>query len=155
MFKINDEINEIHGICYEENDRLLNKRKISEMTPKLAQNNKMRESLFSFEKQHKNFQERENYVKVNILIRSIKENKYNISKSPDDIIITIDLLVEDNLAIADLIKISLENFNQKFKQENLKFLLNNSNDYKSYNLKASKKSGYPNSDIPGNQIHLN
>ncbi len=90
-----------------------------------------------------NFSENaEKNVKVNLLI----DDKNKILKD-EECICSLNLRIDCNITIFDLIKNAVDAFNDKFKNENFKYLL--SNNYNNYKLKASKKNGSPNKDIPG------
>jgi hypothetical protein len=59
---------------------------------------------------------------------------------------SLSLQVNDKTRIYDLIKLSLEIFNETFSKENLNFRLDP--DYRLYSVKPSKKSGKPDKDLP-------
>lgn len=105
-----------------------------------------KQSLFSENNNDKlnlNFSEdSEKNVKVNLLI----ENKKNLLKDEDRLYF-LNLRIDSNITIFDLIKTAVDSFNDKFQNEKFKYLL--SNNYNNYKLKASKKNGSPNKDIPG------
>lgn len=79
------------------------------------------------------------FVKVNVIImkRSTQVN---------DEIKSLCLEVNEKTRIYDLIKMSLENFNETFSKENLNYRLDP--DYRLYSVKPSKKSGKPDKDLP-------
>jgi len=87
----------------------------------------------------------EKNIKINLLI---KENINNLLTNNVELF-SLDLTIESNITIFDIIKNTIDCFNEKFKNENYKFLL--SNHYNNYKLKASKKNGSPNTDIPCKQ----
>ncbi len=82
------------------------------------------------------------FVKVNIIVAKEKENiPYQIK--------SINLQINDKNRVYDLIKMSVDNFNDGLTKENSFYRLDP--DYRVYNLKPSKKSGKPDSDLPSNK----
>ncbi len=79
------------------------------------------------------------FVKVNVII---KKPSYKVN----DEIKSLSLEVNEKTRIYDLIKMSLEIFNETFSKENLKYRLDP--DYRLYSVKPSKKSGKPDKDLP-------
>lgn len=53
----------------------------------------------------------------------------------------------------ELIKETITLFNKLFNEENLDVILNTKN-FENYQLKASKKNGKPDNDLPGNFIFI-
>jgi hypothetical protein len=74
------------------------------------------------------------FVKVHLLVGEKIEIK------------SLTLEVQESTKISDLIKMSVNIFNENFSQENSIFRLKNN--YKDYSLKQSKKSGKANTDLP-------
>lgn len=93
------------------------------------------------------FENTEKNVKINLLI----ENKKNHLKQ-EDRLNSLNLRIDSNITIFDLIKNAVDSFNDKFRNENFKYLLSNNCD--NYKLKVSKKNGSPNKDIPGKYLFL-
>jgi len=79
------------------------------------------------------------FVKVNVIIKK-PSNQVN------DEIKSLSLEVNEKTRIYDLIKMSLEIFNETFSKENLNYRLDP--DYRLYSVKPSKKSGKPDKDLP-------
>ena len=79
------------------------------------------------------------FVKVNVIIKK-PSNQVN------DEIKSLSLEVNEKTRIYDLIKMSLEIFNETFIKENLNYRLDP--DYRLYSVKPSKKSGKPDKDLP-------
>jgi len=88
-------------------------------------------------------------IKENINTNCNKNNSKKKSKKGDDLF-SFNLKIDASMVIYDLIKIAVDTFNERFRNDNYKYLL--SNRYNNYKLKASKKNGFPNVDIPGKFI---
>jgi hypothetical protein len=69
-----------------------------------------------------------------------------VSLSIKDKYFFIDLSINKNTTIKELIVVCVENFNEKFKNEKMRKVLNFI--YDNYNIKPAKKSGKPDEDIP-------
>lgn len=112
-------------------------------------NNKRHIKISKDENLEKNFYfEKKISVMINLLIKNHMEE---INKKKGEIkekIFSINLTISENLTIKELINFSVDKFNEKFKLENLgfSFLLN----YDNFEIKAGKKNGKPNEDIPSN-----
>lgn len=65
-----------------------------------------------------------------------------------DELFNITIHVSNNMRIRELIKTAVNTFNTLF--SNYKILYNLREEYKSYNLKPSKKNGHPKSYLPSN-----
>ena len=74
------------------------------------------------------------FIKVNLLIGDIKKN--------------INLKITDSDTIKDILKRSINLFNDILKKEKIHLQLNK--DYNKFYLKPSKKSGKPDNDLPSN-----
>ena len=91
-------------------------------------------------------------IKMNLILRenlSKKSKKStNFNKNQEEILYSINIQINNDLLIEDLIKTSIEKFNEKLKSEKSNFLL--SLNYENYKIKPAKKSGKANQDLPCN-----
>jgi hypothetical protein len=138
---INDNIEESNELHTENT----NEEKIKNQ--KAQSERRRKQSLFSESRIEKHlnlniFENTEKIIKINLLI-----DDKNIVLKEEERLNYLNLKIESNITIFDLIKNAVEAFNDKFKTENFKYLL--SNNINNYKLKASKKNGSPNKDIPG------
>ena len=79
------------------------------------------------------------FVKVNVIIMKTSTQLHDEIKS-------LNIQVNEKTRVYDLIKMSLEIFNETFSKENLNYRLDP--DYRLYSVKPSKKSGKPDKDLP-------
>lgn len=86
---------------------------------------------------------RETIVKINLVIEHKNNHKHFVKED----YFYLNLVITDRIAISELIRLSVDGFNEKFRSENYKYLLENN--YQNFHLKPSKKNGYPKTDIPG------
>ena len=63
---------------------------------------------------------------------------------------SLTLQVTEKTTVSDLVKMSVDIFNETFERENS--LLRMKTDYKIYKVKPSKKSGKPDNDLPSKFI---
>lgn len=144
-----DIANKINNNNNEESNELQTENTNEEKTKsqKALSEKPRKQSLFSENVTDKNenlnfYENAEKNVKVNLLI----DDKNKILKD-EECLCYLNLRIDSNITIFDLIKNAVDAFNDKFKNENFKYLL--SNNYNIYKLKASKKNGSQNKDIPG------
>jgi len=140
-----DIANKLNNNNNEESNENINEKKIT--IEKLQNERPRKQSLFSENATDKlanlNFFERnEKNIKINLLI-----DDKNKTLKDEEIIYSLNLRIDSNITILDLIKNAVDAFNDKFINEKFKYLLRNN--YNHYILKASKKNGLPNKDIPG------
>jgi hypothetical protein len=69
-----------------------------------------------------------------------------------DIIKSINLHITNKNTILDILKISIDIFNELFYKENIPYKFNI--DYRKYSLKPSKKSGRADEDLPSIYIEI-
>jgi hypothetical protein len=80
------------------------------------------------------------FVKVNIVIA------LNLLKPGEKEIMSINLQVDEKTTISDLIRMSVNIFNENFISQNSDYRIKPN--YRMYNMKPSKKNGKPNTDLP-------
>lgn len=156
--QIHEENKELHEALPNKEDNFYIKKNNKEknLNPKSIHNINLRESLFSFENQQNLLLSNESILKINLVIISKTQNKENSTqfitskKQQNDLLLSFNLKINENITVNDLIKISVMTFNEKLKEANLNYLLNDSDNFKDYKMKPSRKTGYPNSNIPGN-----
>lgn len=86
-------------------------------------------------------------IKVSLYIKDvIADNQKKTKNSDEPTIHSILLTVDNSIYGSDVIKNSIEQFNQLLKDEKLSYRLSELS--KKYKLKPSKKNGKPNSDYP-------
>jgi len=148
-------------------DKIENHNEISNENNLDKENHMVKKEIFPIEKTRKyslfsdnalenqkyspSFEVIEKNIKINLLIKEDNNKTKNYTKKGDELFF-LNLKIDSNITIFDLIKNAVDAFNEKFRNENFRYLLNNN--YSNYKLKASKKNGYPNTDIPGDYRYI-
>lgn len=82
-------------------------------------------------------------ISINVIINN--QNEEPIKKS-------FMLEIDDSLTTTDLIRLSIERFNEILQEE--KQIVSLDGDMRHYSLRPSKKNGSPKLDFPGNVLNL-